>query len=122
MVRGLGIDLVTISRIERLIERYGSRFTDRLFTEREQSYCRRYARPGPYFAVRFAAKEAMLKALGVPSGLRWHELEVVRDRGAPEVELHGGAERAAAALGIERMLVTLTHEGDTAAAVVVAEG
>ncbi len=123
MIRGLGIDLVLIHRIERLIQRFGDRFTERIFSPRERAHCARYGKPAQHYAARFAAKEAILKALGVPRGLRWHELEVLNDSsGAPKIQLGGGAARAATALGITSLYLSLTHEGDTAAAVVVAEG
>ena len=123
MIRGLGIDMVLIHRIERLIQRFGDRFVQRIFSPREQAHCARYGKPAQHLAARFAAKEAMLKALGVPRGLRWHELEVVSSpSGEPRIELCGAAARAATERGISALYLSLTHEGDTAAAVVVAEG
>lgn len=123
MIRGLGIDLVLIHRIERLIQRFGDRFTRRIFSPQERAHCARHGKPAKHYAARFAAKEAMLKAMGVPRGLRWHELEVISGpSGAPRIQLDGAAARAAAALGITSLHLSLTHEGDTAAAVVIAEG
>jgi holo-[acyl-carrier protein] synthase len=99
------------------------RFAARVFTEAERAYCWQRGEPQQHFAARFAAKEAMLKALGVPSGLRWQELEVgTSPSGAPCVRLHGRAAEAAAAQGVRRLHLSLTHTVDTAAAVVVAEG
>ena len=123
MIRGLGIDLVTVSRIAALISRYGDRFKAKVFTEQERRYCETYAEPAQHYAARFAAKEATLKALGVPRGLRWHEMEVASGSGRqPTLRLTGAAEAAAEGLGISQTLLSLTHEGDVAAAVVVAEG
>lgn len=123
MVIGIGLDLVTVSRFARMITRHGDRLLDRLFTADERRYCETYAHPAQHYAARFAAKEAMLKALGVPRGLRWHELEVVSSSSRePLIRLSGRAEEVARARGIQRMLVTLTHELDLAAAMVVAEG
>jgi len=123
MLRGIGIDLVTVSRIETLIARHGDRFKNKLFTLAEQAYCDGYAKPAQHYAARFAAKEAILKALGVPKGLRWHELEVCAlPTQQPTMVLHGAAKAAAAAIGATLVLLSLTHEGDTAAAVVALEG
>ena len=123
MIRGLGIDLASISRVERLLARYGDRFAARLFTPGERAYCESRGRPGHHYAARFAAKEAALKALAVPAGLRWHDLEVLAGAGgAPRLRLHGRAARAAAARGVRALHVSLTHDGDVAGAVVVAEG
>jgi holo-[acyl-carrier protein] synthase len=123
MIRGIGLDMVTVSRFERMIDRYGDRLLNRLFCEDERRYCSRYAHPAQHYAARFAAKEAMLKALGVPKGLSWHDLEVVSESNRqPGVRLRGKAEQVARERGIARMFVSLTHEMDMAAAVVVAEG
>ncbi|MCA9665433.1 MAG: holo-ACP synthase [Myxococcales bacterium] len=124
MVRGVGIDLVTVSRIARTIERFGARFTEKIFTPGERAYCETYDHPAQHYAARFAAKEAILKALGVPKGLSWHELEVVRthEQRLPRIALSGEAARAAAALGVTALHLSLSHEGDTAAAFVVADG
>jgi holo-[acyl-carrier protein] synthase len=123
MVHGIGLDLVTVGRFARMIDRYGDRLLDKLFTAEERRYCDSYAHPAQHYAARFAAKEAILKALGVPRGLRWHELEVVSSPSRePRVRLSGRAAEVARERGIERVLLTLTHELDTAAAMVVAEG
>ena len=123
MVRGLGLDLVTISRIERLLGRFGDGFLDKIFTPLERAHCDRHRLAAQHYAARFAAKEAILKALSVPKGLRWHELEVrSAPDGRPEVHLHGQAAVAARDLGVTSILLTLTHERDLAAAMVVAEG
>jgi holo-[acyl-carrier protein] synthase len=120
---GVGIDLTPVDRIARLLGRYAGRFEEKVFTPGERAYCRGRAAAAEHFAARFAAKEAALKALGVPSGLSWHELEVVSGPGGkPELALHGAAARAMAALGVVRLHLSLTHAGGQAAAVVIAEG
>lgn len=122
MVVGVGIDLCPVSRMARAIERHGGRFEERVFTEEERRYCRGRGNAAEHFAARFAAKEALLKALGVPPGLSWHELEVQSAQdGAPRLVLSGEAARAAAARGVDSLHLSLTHGGDMAAAVVVAE-
>ncbi len=115
-----GVDIVEIPRVGRVAERYGRRFLDRVYTEREQAYCRGRA---PQLATRFAAKEAVMKALGTGvRGVPWKDVEVVRRRGrAPAIELHGAAAARAASMGIERMAVSLSHSRDMAVAFVVAE-
>ncbi|WP_438000516.1 holo-ACP synthase [Sorangium sp. So ce185] len=123
MIVGFGIDLCNIGRIARAIDRHQGGFEKRLFTEQERDYCRGRASPAQHFAARFAAKEALFKALGGPSGLSWHELEVVSDEhGSPRIRLSGAAREAARRRGARQFHVSLTHEKDTAAALVIAEG
>jgi holo-[acyl-carrier protein] synthase len=126
-VRGVGIDLVQISRMRAVIARWDERFLRRVFTEGEIAYCRARRDPVPHFAARFAAKEAGLKALGtgLRLGIQWRELEVVRERGqAPTLVLRGRSREIGAARGGHRMLLALTHDGDYAAAqaMLVSEG
>ena len=121
MILGIGLDLCPIARMARALLR--ARFAERVFTPAERAYCRQRGEPAQHFAARFAAKEATLKALGVPRGLSWHELEVVSENsGAPRLVLRGVAASAAAALGVHKLHLSLTHTTDAAAAVVVAEG
>ena len=118
-VRGVGIDLVQISRMRMVISRWQERFLRRVFTDGEIAYCRARRDPVPHFAARFAAKEAGLKALGtgLRLGIHWRELEVVRERGqAPTLVLRGRAQEISRARGRSRMLLALTHEGDYAMA------
>jgi len=123
VIVGLGLDVIPISRIATMLERYGERLEARLFTDDERAYCRGRGVPAQHFAVRFAAKEALLKAMGAPPGLRWREIEVLSGpSGAPELRLTGAAAEAASARGAVRRHVSLTHAGDVAAAVVVLEG
>ena len=118
-VRGIGIDVVQISRMRAVIGRWEERFVRRIFTDREITYCRSRRDPVPHFAARFAAKEAGLKALGtgLRLGIRWRELEVTRERGqAPILVLHGRSREIGSARGGSRMLLALTHDGDYALA------
>jgi holo-[acyl-carrier protein] synthase len=124
-VRGIGIDLAPIPRVRRILERWRERFLRRVFTDEEIAYCTRRADPVPHFAARFAAKEAALKALGtgLAMGIRWRELEVRRERGqAPTMVLTGRCGAIARAKGAERILVSLTHDGDYAMAHVMILG
>ena len=118
-VKGIGIDLAVITRIRQVVERWDERFLRRVFTEAEIAYCRRRRDPIPHFAARFAAKEATLKALGtgLSMGVNWQELEVRRERGgAPTMVLSGRCRSIALAKGADRVLLSLTHDGDYALA------
>lgn len=124
MVVGLGLDVVEIARIRKILEgpaETAERFLARCFTARERAYCEGGDRAARY-AARFAAKEAASKALGVPKGIGFLDVEVLREDGAPpSLAFDGAALRAASALGVARTLLTLTHDGGVAAAVVVLE-
>jgi holo-[acyl-carrier protein] synthase len=123
VILGVGIDLAETPRIARLCERWGERFTHRVFTAGERVYAADRARAAEHLAARFAAKEAVLKALGVPSGLSWQEMEVVsRPRTPPALRLSGRAEAAARALGVVRIHLSLSHAAELACAVVILEG
>ncbi len=115
---GLGIDLVEIGRMERALERR-PRLADRLFTEAEQEFAAGRKRPGRHLAARFAAKEAVVKAMGLGPGTEIREIEVV-GTGRPEIRLHADTARVAESRGIE-LKVSLTHEREMAGAVAVAE-
>ncbi|HEX5365220.1 MAG TPA: holo-ACP synthase [Acidimicrobiales bacterium] len=120
---GVGVDVCDVERMRRSLNRTAG-FADRVFTEAEQGYCRRARDPSERFAVRFAAKEATLKALGEGLGAcRLRDIEVVRSAsGAPVLVLHGTAAALAARHGVRRWHVSLTHTAIVAEAVVVAVG
>lgn len=125
VIVGVGIDLASVRRMERVLERRGERARLRFFTAAESARCAAARSPAESFAARFAAKEAFYKALGTGVGGAggWTEVEVVSaPSGAPSLRLSGRAERAAAERGVSRIHLALTHTGDTAAAVVVLEG
>ena len=125
MVRGIGVDLCEVARIKEALERHGERFEGRIFTDGEVAYCRGMKFPEIHFAARFAAKEAAFKVLGTGwgAGVRWRDVEVLRDpRGAPLLALAGAARDRALTLGIDRLFVSLTHTAAHAVAAVVAEG
>ena len=124
MVIGLGTDLIEIERIERSVARFGVQFLSRVFTPGEIAYCQARKTSAESFAARFAAKEAGAKALGtgISRGVSWKEFEVRRLRGQrPELHLSGRAAEIAAALGIRRLSLSLTHSRTMSMAVVVAE-
>ena len=114
----VGIDLVSVSRINESLAAFGDRFLHRLFTKDEIAYATSApAQTGERLAARFAAKEAAKKALGAGDGVGWRQIEVVREpSGACNLVLHDEAARAA---GPCMTAVSLSHEGDLATAVVV---
>jgi holo-[acyl-carrier protein] synthase len=114
----VGVDVIEISRIAATYERFGQRFVERIYTPAEAAYCRGRA---PQLAARFAAKEAVMKALGTGTrGVGWREVEVTRERsGAPGVALHGRAAARAERLGIDRLAISLSHSREYAVASVV---
>ncbi len=122
-VRGIGVDAVDVARFRRVIERRPG-IVDRLFTDTERAYAQRCRDPGPRLAVRFAAKEAVLKALGVGVGAAgFRDVEVVRaDNGDPGVALTGRAAALSVDLGVQRWHLSMTHTDTVAVATVVAEG
>ncbi len=122
-VRGIGVDAVDVARFRAVLERRPG-LAGRLFTDAERSYAESGKDPGPRLAARFAAKEAVLKALGVGIGAAdFHDVEVVRvDDGAPRLALAGRAAALAAGRGVRWWHLSLTHTDLVAVASVVAEG
>lgn len=120
-----GVDLVEVSRIAVMCADHPERFVERCFTPAEQAYCLGRKREAEHLAARFAAKEAVLKALGtgLSSGLFWTDIEVHRDTdGRPSIQLHNKAAQAATALGIRSWLVSLSHTQTNAIASVIGVG
>jgi holo-[acyl-carrier protein] synthase len=115
MATGVGIDLLEIERMERALERH-PRLAQRLFTDAELDYAGGKARPGRHLAARFAAKEAVIKALGLSGGFGLRDIEVVAGE-PPSVRLSGRAAEAAEGLRVD---ISLTHSRDNAAAVAFA--
>lgn len=117
MASGAGIDLLEIDRLERALERH-PRLAERVFTAAERDYAAARARPGRHLAARFAAKEAVTKALGISGAFRLHEVEVLGSE-PPRVRLSGESARVAAG---DRIEISLTHSRDYAAAVAIRSG
>ena len=116
VIVGIGVDVVDVARFAAAVERT-PHLLDRLFTEEERG------RPAESLAARFAAKEAVAKALGAPPGLAHREAEVrTGERGRPELHLSGRVAEIAAALGVRRWHLSLSHDGGVALAYVIAEG
>ncbi|MCU1497455.1 MAG: acpS [Acidimicrobiales bacterium] len=118
---GIGVDLVDVNRMRASLARTPT-LAERIFTPGEQAYATQARDPAERFAVRFAAKEAVMKALGVGLGaVEWHDIEVVRaDSGAPSLVLTGRAAALAAAAGVREWKLTMTHTATTAEAIAVA--
>ena len=122
MIFGIGTDVLEISRIKSAVERNGERFLNRVFTPAEQAYCLIQRDPYPGLAARFAAKEAVVKALGTGfRGLSWTDVEVNKHSGgAPGVVLHGAACRFAQDQGITEIKLSISHSRQMAVAFAVA--
>ena len=119
MVVGVGVDVVDIDRFVAALARR-PRLAERCFTPAEAAYCQSRKFPPQHFAARFAAKEAVGKALGIGM-TRWCEVEVVRGRGAPTIALHGRYAQRAADLGVGNIHISLTHGLASAIAFAIAE-
>jgi holo-[acyl-carrier protein] synthase len=121
-ILGLGVDICEIDRMERALARHPS-MAARVFTPEERAYCDSRARPAESYAARFAAREAVIKALGGYRGRRWRDISVDRHpSGAPAILLAGNAQVRAEALGVGSVLITFTHERTSAVAFCVAVG
>jgi holo-[acyl-carrier protein] synthase len=119
-ILGLGVDICEIARMERALARHPT-MRERVFTPEEIAYCDAKARPAESYAGRFAAREAVIKALGGYRGKRWQDISVARAlSGAPAIRLEGNAKRRADMLGVTQVLVTFTHERTNAVAFAVA--
>jgi holo-[acyl-carrier protein] synthase len=115
MILGVGIDVVDIGRFEEALDRTPT-LRERLFTEQERE------RPPASLAARFAAKEALAKALGAPTGMAWHDAEVVSEHsGNPQLELRGSVLSRANDMGVAHVHVSLSHDAGIASAVVILE-
>ncbi|MDR3734848.1 MAG: holo-ACP synthase [Acidobacteriaceae bacterium] len=124
MLVGTGTDIIEIERIRQSIERYGSRFIERIFTPGEIAYCERKKNAAESYAGRFAAKEAAAKALGtgIARGVTWREIEVVRKPGErPTIHLSGRAAVRAAMMGAVAASLSITHSRELALATVLLE-
>jgi holo-[acyl-carrier protein] synthase len=115
----VGVDLIEIERIRRALERHGESFKERCFTEAERAYCDAKPNPSQHYAGRFAAKEAVGKALGSGVYFTWREIEL-RGRPKPGVHLSGRTAEWAEKIGVTQIELSMTHSRELAAAVAVA--
>ncbi len=120
----MGVDIAEVDRIRKAIERHGEVFLKRVYTAKEREYCEQFKNKYERYAGRFAAKEAGMKALGTGwrRGVRWADLEVVREAGGrPTLALSGEAEKIAKQLGVKHIALSITHTGAQALAQVIFE-
>jgi holo-[acyl-carrier protein] synthase len=112
MVIGIGIDIIEIPRVERLLEKWGESFLHRVFLPGEVAYCREKKYPAPHLAARIAVKEAVLKSFGEgwTEKIGWKDILVGRSlKGQPRVELIGKGKKLQEEMGVEKILVSLSH-------------
>ena len=124
MIVGLGVDIAEIDRLEKAIGRHGIAFLKRVFTPAEIEYCERHKSKFERYAARFAAKEALMKALGTGwrKGVRWRDIEIKNEPGGkPVLKLAGMAAEHTSRLGASRFLLSMTHTGNLAYAQVILE-
>jgi holo-[acyl-carrier protein] synthase len=125
MVLGIGIDIIEIPRVERLLEKWGESFLKRVFLPEEIAYCREKKYPAPHYAARIAVKEAVLKSFGEgwTEKIGWKDILVRRSlKGQPRVELIGKGKSLQAEMGVETILVSLSHADSYSVAVAVLSG
>lgn len=124
MIYGIGTDIAAIDRFRRFLDQDNQALLDRIFTAAELATCRGRKDSASCLAARFAAKEAFLKALGIGlrDGITWHDMEVVNDAlGKPELHLSGQAGQQFRNRNLNRTLLSLSHDGGHAVAMVVLE-
>ncbi|HEX9222900.1 MAG TPA: holo-ACP synthase [Candidatus Acidoferrales bacterium] len=124
MIIGMGVDIAEVGRIQAAIERHGEVFLRRVYTAKEREYCEQFKNRYERYAGRFAAKEAAMKALGTGwrRGVRWVDLEVVREAGGrPALALGGEAGKIAQQLGVKHVALSITHTKVQALAQVIFE-
>ncbi len=123
VIFGIGTDIIEVERIEKMVAR-GRQYLDTIFTVKEIEYCEARARKSEHYAARYAAKEAVLKALGTGwrDGLAFSEIEVVNDElGKPRVLLHGRVKESFEYHQIKQTSVSISHSRDCAIAVIILE-
>lgn len=124
MIFGIGVDIVDVSRFERFLAEGKDAIFQRLFTPGENEYCRGRKKSAQHYAIRFAAKEAFFKAigLGLRDGMSWHDVEVINDDlGKPDLELGGRSKVIFSELELKNSFVSLSHDGTYGVAMVVLE-
>jgi len=124
MIYGIGTDLVEINRIEKIIKRWGDRFTGKVFSQNEINYCENKAYPAIHYAARFAAKESFLKSLGIGLGMgvSLKDIEVINNpQGSPQLHMNEKIQGILDERGITAIHISMTHTREHAQAVVVLE-
>jgi len=124
MIIGIGIDIIEVDRLQRSVQKFGESFLNRIFTERELKYCNKKSNKYQFFAVGFAAKEALLKAIGtgLRDGISWQEMEIIDDKfGKPAIYSRGKCGLVIRKLNVSRILVSLSYTDRHGVALVVLE-
>ena len=118
----IGTDIVRTDRIRDAVRRWGDKFLQRVYTTDEITYCMRHSNPYPHLAVRFAAREALIKAMGGTYGMTLRDIEVLNDdSGRPSLRLNGDAARLLTGFGKSKIHLSLSHEREYAVAFVLIE-
>ncbi len=121
MITGIGIDLVSIPRIKKALERWGDKFKKKVFTDNEIKYSESHQRQEQHFAGSFAVKEAFIKAIG-ERNIRLNNIEIIRNvDGRPSINLHGRAKMRVEMMGINAIHSSISHDGKYSVAVVIVE-
>jgi holo-[acyl-carrier protein] synthase len=124
MIHGIGTDFVEVSRIDKILQKWGDRFIGKVYTNDEIDYCKNKAFPAMHYAARFAAKESFLKSLGIGLGMgvRLKEIEVINNpQGSPILKIHERIKEILDKLGITAMHISMTHTREHAHAIVILE-
>jgi holo-[acyl-carrier protein] synthase len=124
MIFGIGTDLVEVSRVEKILQKWGEKFLKKVFSQNEIEYCKKKAFPAIHFAARFAAKESFLKSLGIGLGMgvKLQDIEVINnEKGSPTLKVHESIKARLDILGIHAIHISITHTQGHAQAVVILE-
>jgi holo-[acyl-carrier protein] synthase len=124
MIYGIGTDLVEVNRMEKIIQRWGERFTEKVYSQDEIDYCTRKAYPAIHYAARFAAKESFLKSLGIGLGMgvSLKDIEIINNaQGNPQLKMNERIRKVLDTHGIISVQISMTHTRDHAHAVVILE-
>jgi len=124
MIFGIGTDLVEVSRVEKILQKWGDKFLTKVYSQNEIDYCKKKAFPSIHFAARFAVKESFLKSLGIGLGMgvNLRDIEVVNNQqGSPVLNVHESIKARLDNLGINKIHISITHTREHAQAIVVLE-
>lgn len=124
MIHGIGTDFVEVSRLEKILQRWGDRFIGKVYSQNEINYCQNKAFPAMHYAARFAAKESFLKSLGIGLGMgvKLKEIEVINNpQGYPVLKIHEKIKDNLDKLGITAIHISITHTREHAHAIVILE-
>jgi holo-[acyl-carrier protein] synthase len=124
MIFGIGTDLVEVSRVEKILQKWGDKFLKKVYSQNEIEYCQKKAFPSIHYAARFAAKESFLKSLGIGLGMgvKLQDIEVINNpQGSPVLKVHERIRSRLDKLGINALHISITHTRGHAQAIVILE-